>query len=85
MLKSDVQKMTKEAIAKRDGVVNSKITISINIYTEILMLSKCNESIEVERRTWLHMPSETLWSTSSDTRQVVEIYKDTSIKMYTPF
>ena len=31
------------------------------------MLSKRYESTEVERRTWLHVPSGTLWSTSSDT------------------
>ena len=52
----------------------------------MLMLSKRYESTEVDRRTWLNVPSGTLWSTSSDTRQVsevVEIYKE--IKMYTPF
>ena len=39
------------------------------------MLSKRYESIEVDRRTrlLLHVPSGTLWSTSSDTHQVVEI------------
>ena len=37
------------------------------------MLSKHYESTEVDRRTWLHVPSGTHWSTSSDTRQVVEI------------
>ena len=39
------------------------------------MLSKRyrNESIEVERRTWLHVPSLKLLSTSSDTHQVVEV------------
>ena len=36
------------------------------------MISKRYESTEVDRRTWLLMPSETLWSTSSDTHQVVE-------------
>ena len=49
------------------------------------MLSKRLESTEVDRRTWLHVPSETPWSTSSDTHQVVEILKETSTKMYTPF
>ena len=43
------------------------------------------ESTEVDRRTWLHVPSGTLWSTSMDTYQVVEIHKETSTKMYTPF
>ena len=37
------------------------------------MLSKCYESTEVDRRTWLDVPSGTLWSTGSDTHQVVEI------------
>ena len=54
-------------------------------HTENLMLSKRYESTEVDRRTWLHVPSGTPWSTSSDTHQVVEIKKETSSKMYTPF
>ena len=33
------------------------------------MLSKHYESTEVDRRTWLHVPSGTPWSTSSDTHQ----------------
>ena len=37
------------------------------------MLSKRYESTRVDRRTWLHVPSGTHWSTSSDTQQVVEI------------
>ena len=49
------------------------------------MLSKRYESTEVDRRTWLHVSSETHWFTSSDTHQVVEIYKETSINMYKPF
>ena len=36
------------------------------------MLSKGYESTEVDRRTWLQVPSGTHWSTSSDTHQVVE-------------
>ena len=43
------------------------------------MLFKRYESIEVDRRTLLYVPSETLWSTISDTYQVVE----TSTKMST--
>ena len=54
-------------------------------HTENVMLSKHYESTEVDRRTWLHVPSGTPWSTSSDTHQVVEIKKETSTKMYTPF
>ena len=49
------------------------------------MLSKRYESTEVDRRTWLHMPSGTHWSTSSDTHQLVEIQKETSTQMYTPY
>ena len=48
------------------------------------MLAKRYESTEVDRRTWLHVPSGTPWSTSSDTHQEVEIKKETSTKMYTP-
>ena len=44
------------------------------------MLSKRYESTEVERTTWLHVPSWTHWSTSSDTHQVVEIQIETSTK-----
>ena len=47
------------------------------------MLSKRYESTQVDRRTWL--PSGTHLSTSSDTHQVVEIKKETSTQMYTPF
>ena len=39
------------------------------------MLSKRYESTEVERRTWLHVPSGTLWSTSSDTHQVEQTFE----------
>ena len=46
------------------------------------MLSKRYKSTEVDRRTWLHVPSGTLWSTSSDTCQVVEIWIETYTKMY---
>ena len=46
------------------------------------MLSKRYESTEVDRRTWLHVPSGTHWSTSSDTHQVVEIQIETSTKMW---
>ena len=37
------------------------------------MLSKRNESTEVDRRTWLYVPSGTHWSTSNDANQGVEI------------
>ena len=49
------------------------------------MLSKRYDSTEVDRITWLHVPSATQWSTSSDTQQSVEFEIETSTKMYTPF
>ena len=50
-----------------------KITISINFKTENVDALKRYESTEVDSRTWLYVPSGTLWSISSDTHQVVEI------------
>ena len=86
MLKSKDQKVPKQAEAKRDDVINPQ-NYNFNQFQtrKILMLSKRYESTEVDRRTWLHVPSGTHWSTSSDTRQVVEIQIETSTKMYTPF
>ena len=46
--------------------------MSINFNSENFDVLKRYELIEVNRRTWLHVPSGTLWSTSSDTHQVVE-------------
>ena len=51
----------------------TKLQFQLIWIRKILMLSKCYESTEVDRRTWLHAPSGTHWSTSSDTHQVVEI------------
>ena len=42
------------------------------------MLSKRYELTEIHRRTLQHVPSGTLWSTSSDTNQVVKIQQETS-------
>ena len=36
------------------------------------MLSKRFESTEVDCRTWLHVPSGTHWSISSDTKDIKE-------------
>ena len=43
--------------------------------TEFFVLSKRYKSTEVDLtlNTWLHVPSGNLWSTSSDTHQIVEI------------
>ena len=49
------------------------------------MLSKRYKSTKVDRKTWLHVPSGTHWSTRSDNHQVVEIQIETSTKTYTPF
>ena len=48
------------------------------------MLSKHYKSTENDCRTWLHVPSGTPCSNSSDTYQVVEIQKEASTQMYTP-
>ena len=85
-LKMIAWKCQKQSEAKRDGVINpTKLQLQSILIRIILMLSKRYESTEVDRRTWLHVPSGTHWSTSSDTHQVVEIYLETSTEMYTPF
>ena len=58
MLKSKDQKVPKQAEAKRDGVINPQ-NYNFNQFQtrKILMLSKRYESTEVDRRTWLHVPS----------------------------
>ena len=76
------QKCQNKVKARRDGVINPQnYNFNEFLNTEKLMLSKRYESTEVDRRTWLHVPSGTLWSTSSDTHQVVEIQKEASTKM----
>ena len=66
--------MPKEAEAKRDGVINPQNYNFNQFLTRIiLMLSKRYKSTEVDRRTWLHVPSGTHWNTSSNNHQVVEI------------
>ena len=46
------------------------------------MLSKRYNSTEVDRRTWLHVPSGTPWFTRGDTHRVVEIQKETSTMIF---
>ena len=66
--------MPQQAEAKLDGAINPhNNNFNQILRREIWMLSKRFESTEVDRRTWLHVPSGTLWSTSSDTHQKVEI------------
>ena len=80
------KKCQKQAEAKRDGVTNPQNYNFNQFWTRtISMLSKRYESTEVDRRTWLNVPSGTPWSTSSDTHHVVEIQVETSTKIYTPF
>ena len=66
--------MPKQGKEKRDGVINPR-NYNLNEFynTENLMLSKRYESTEVDRRTWLHVPSGLHGPPSSDTHQVVEI------------
>ena len=69
-----MSKMPEQAEAKRDGVINPQnYNCNQILKRKILMPSKCYESTKVDRRTWLHVPSGTHWSTSSDTHQVFEI------------
>ena len=74
-MKSDAPKVQKEAKPERDGVINQQKYNFNQFNSENFVLSKRCESSEVNRKTWLHVPSGTLWSTSSDTHQEVDIYK----------
>ena len=57
-------KMPKQAEAKTDGVINPQnYNFNKFLTRKIWMLSKRYESTEVDRRTWLHVPSGTHWST----------------------
>ena len=56
-----------------DGVINQQNYNFSQFITENFDALKRYESTEVDRRTWLHVPSGIPWSTSSDTHQVVEI------------
>ena len=48
-----------------DGVINRKnLQFQLILIRKILMLPKRYGLIEVDCRTWLHVPSETHWSTS---------------------
>ena len=51
--------------------------------TENFDALKRNESTEVDRRTWLYVPLGTFWSTSSETHQVVEIWRHFFYDVYT--
>ena len=66
-------KVPKQAEAKRDGVINQQNYNVNQFYTENFDALKRYESTEVNRRTWLHVPTGTHWPTSSDNHQEVEI------------
>ena len=85
-MESEVPKVSKQAESQK-GLCNKPTELQFQsiLTRRILMLSKRYESTKVDRRTWLHVPSGTHWSTSSDIHQVVDILKKTSTKMYTPF
>ena len=61
-LKSEYPYAPKYAGTKRGGEKPHKITISNNFNAENFDTLKRYESTEVDRRTWLHVSSGTLWS-----------------------
>ena len=65
----------KQAKAKRGGVINPQNYNVSQFYTENVDALIRYEPTQVDCRTWLHVPSWTPWSTSSDTHQVVKIRK----------
>ena len=73
-MKSDAPTVPKQVKAKSDGVIN-KQNYNFNQFSpeNFFMLSKRCNSTEVDCKTWLHVPIGTLWSTSGDTHQEVEI------------
>ena len=74
MLKSDSSKVPKQAEAKRYVVINqNNYNFNQFKHENVDALKQRYESTKVDRRTWLHVSSDTLWSTSSDSNQVVEI------------
>ena len=66
---TDPSSVIRSAEAKRDGVINPKNYNFSQFYTQ----KKICFWNAVDRRTWLHVPLGTLWSTNSDTHQVAEL------------
>ena len=54
-------------------ITRTKLQFKVNFTMENLDALTRYESTEIDRRTWLHVPSGTPWSTNSDTHQAVEI------------
>ena len=71
MPKGITQKCQKQAEAKRDGVINPQNYKFKQFLIRKFDALKRYESTEVDRRTWLYVPSGTLWSTSSDTQNSI--------------
>ena len=80
-------KSAKKQAKSQKGWCNkpTKIQFQSFLTRKILMLSKHYEPTEVDRRTWLHVPSRDSLVTSSATHQVVEIRKEILLILYTPF
>ena len=57
--------------------------MSVNFNTENFDALKRYDSTEVERRTWLHVPSGTPWSTSSDSPSSWNMNRDFYLDVYT--
>ena len=73
-MKTNDPKVPKQVEVKKDGEISINFKQGKSYALQMLRIDR--------RRTWLHMPSAILRSTSSDTRQVVEIQKETSAKTY---
>ena len=74
--------MPKKAKAKNDGVINPLNYNFNQILTQkILMLSNATNQPKATVELGLHVPSGIHWSTSSDTHQVVKIWKETFTKI----
>ena len=55
-----------------------KFVIKFKNWEIVMLPNAMNQLLKVDRRTWLHVPSVTsVWSTSNDTHQVVEIQAET--------
>ena len=69
-----IPKVPKQAEAKKGWCnIPTKLQFISILNTDNFDALKRYESTEVDRTTWLHVPSGTFWSTSSDTHKVDEI------------
>ena len=69
-LKRDAQKVSKQVKAKKDGVINPD---NYNFNQFLHRKFRCSQNATNQLKSTVeHVPSGTLWSTSSDTRQGVE-------------